>query len=177
MVTGKDMFSATVRLGSYLPKDGFAAARTAVLAFNVATMPPFATETVCCSMASWMATRSSGRILSISSMQAMPLSARTNAPASKLMLPPFSRTTAAVKPAAVVPLPEVYKPLGAILATYWSNCDLAVPGSPMSSAFISPLTFTSGRVLETPPKSRYMMASLTCSKPKIEGAMEVMILR
>src|SRR5665647_667394 len=53
-------------------------------------------------MASWMATRSSGRILSISSIHAIPLSARTNAPASRLMLPPFSRTTAAVKPAAVV---------------------------------------------------------------------------
>jgi hypothetical protein len=47
--------------------------------------------------------------LSISSMHATPLSARTRAPASRLMPPPRSRRTAAVKPAAVVPLPLVYK--------------------------------------------------------------------
>src|SRR2546428_9740953 len=66
-----------------------------------------ATLTVCCSKASWIATLSSGLILSSSSMQATPLSARTKAPASSTIPPVFSRKTAAVSPAAVVPLPEV----------------------------------------------------------------------
>jgi len=136
-----------------------------VRAFSVATMPPLATETVCCSMASCMATRSSGRILSISSMQATPLSARTRAPASRLMPPPRSRRTAAVKPAAVVPRPDVYKPRGAMRLTYWSSWLFAVPGSPMSSAFMSPRIVMSSSCFMTPPNKRYIMASLMCSYP------------
>ncbi len=37
---------------SYLPFIGLAAARTEVLAFNVAYIPAFAKEIVCCSIAS-----------------------------------------------------------------------------------------------------------------------------
>ena len=140
-----------------------AAASRLVRAFSVATMPPLATLTVCCSMASCMATRSSGLILSISSMQATPLSARTRAPASRDMPPPRSRSTAAVNPAAVVPRPDVYSPRGAMRDTYWSSCDLAVPGSPMSRAFMSPRIVMSGSCFVTPPNSRYIMASLMCS--------------
>ena len=46
-------------------------------------MPALATEMVCCSMASWIATRSSGRILSNSSMHTTPPSASTMAPPSR----------------------------------------------------------------------------------------------
>lgn len=95
-----------------------------------------AMEMVCCSMASWMATRSSSLIwatkkslavvlqrgkrldgqkkekdptLSNSSMQTTPPSASTMAPPS-MMKPRVlgSRSTEAVRPAALLPLPEVY---------------------------------------------------------------------
>ncbi len=134
-----------------------------VLALRVATIPPLAIETVCCSIASCIATLSSGRILSISSMAATPLSAKTNAPASRVIPPAFSRRTAAVNPAAVVPRPEVYKPRGAIFATYCRSCDLAVPGSPNRRTFMSPRMVMSGKRFPTPPKRRYIMASLMCS--------------
>lgn len=39
----------------YLPKMGFAAARTEVLLFRMVVIPALATLIVCCSMASWMA--------------------------------------------------------------------------------------------------------------------------
>ncbi len=55
------------------------------------------------------------------------------------MIPVLSRTTAAVRPAAVEPLPEVYNPLGAILAQNFSISDFAVPGSPTRNTFTSPL--------------------------------------
>jgi hypothetical protein len=41
---------------SYLPLNGFAAARIDVLAFKVAWIPAFAIEIVCYSIASWIAT-------------------------------------------------------------------------------------------------------------------------
>lgn len=46
------MLSTTDSLGSYLELTGLAAARIAVLAFNVQMIPAFATETVYCSIAS-----------------------------------------------------------------------------------------------------------------------------
>jgi hypothetical protein len=45
--------------------------------------------------------------------------------------------TYAVNPTADEPLPEVYMPLGAILCTYCSSCDLLVPGSPTRRTLIS----------------------------------------
>ncbi len=53
---------------AHLPEGGLAAASTEVLLLSMVVMPALAMEMVCCSMASWMATRSSGRILSNSSM-------------------------------------------------------------------------------------------------------------
>jgi hypothetical protein len=71
-------------------------------------IPAFAIEMVYCSMASWIATQSWGLILSNSSMQTTPPSARTNAPPSRwncLVL--GSWIMAAVRPAADEPLPLV----------------------------------------------------------------------
>lgn len=63
---------------------GFAAAKMEHRALRRVVMPAFAIEMVCCSMASCMATRSSGRILSNSSMQQTPPLAMTSAPASSV---------------------------------------------------------------------------------------------
>lgn len=49
-----------------------------------------------------------------------------------------SLVTDAVRPAAELPLPEVYTAMGATLSTNFSNCDLAVPGSPNSKMLMSP---------------------------------------
>ena len=166
MVTGRFMFWAMVWYGLYRPRVGFEAARMLALAFRVATMPPFAMETTCCSMAGWIAPLSSSRILSISSMQQTPMSARTRAPASRVKLPvPPSLTTAAVSPAAVEPLPVVSRPLGATLAANWRSWLFPVPGSPTSRTLMSPLIRTSGSSLETPLKRRYMIASFMWSRP------------
>ncbi|OBZ79856.1 hypothetical protein A0H81_00483 [Grifola frondosa] len=75
--------SPGLRPSSYRPHTGFAAASTLVREFSTVVMPAFAMEIVCCSIASWMATRSSSRILSNSSMQTTPVSARTIAPPSR----------------------------------------------------------------------------------------------
>ena len=105
--TGKLTFSVIFLNGSYFPYSGFAADKMEVRAFNVATIPPFATEQVCCSITSCNAERSSGFILSNSSIQTKPWSPKTTAPASSIIIPDLSRITAAVRPAAVVPRPEV----------------------------------------------------------------------
>ena len=55
------------------------------------------------------------------------------------MIPVLSRTTAAVSPAAVEPLPEVYNPRGAILAQNFNISLFAVPGSPTKNTLMSPL--------------------------------------
>lgn len=70
-------------MSSYRPKTGFAAARTLVLEFRMVVIPALAMEIVCCSIASWIATRSSSLILSNSSMQTTPPSASTIAPPSR----------------------------------------------------------------------------------------------
>ncbi len=87
IVNGNLMLSCTESEDSYRPSVGFAAASIEVLAFKVATMPALAMLTVCCSIASWIAVRSLGSILSNSSMHAMPWSARTSAPASSVIAP------------------------------------------------------------------------------------------
>ena len=79
------ILSTTESFGSYFELTGFAAARTAVLAFKVQIMPALATETVYCSIASWRITLVLSSILSNSSIQQIPLSERTKAPLSKII--------------------------------------------------------------------------------------------
>ena len=69
---GKFTFSVMFLKGSYFPYIGFAAAKIEVLAFNVATIPPFAILADCCSITSCSALLSSGFILSNSSMLTKP---------------------------------------------------------------------------------------------------------
>jgi len=73
----------------YLPYRGLAAARTDVLAFRVVVIPALAIETVCYSITSWIEVLSDSFILSNSSIQHTPLSARTKAPASRVISPVF----------------------------------------------------------------------------------------
>jgi len=82
-----------------------------------------------------------------------------------------SRTTAAVSPAAVEPLPDVYNPLGAILAQNFSISLFAVPGSPTRKTLMSPLIFVpsvSTRCVE--PTISKRMASLNNACPLMCGA-------
>ena len=87
IVVWKSMFSAAERRSSKLPKTGLAAARTEQREFNMVVIPALAMEIVCCSIASWIATRSSSFILSNSSMQTTPPSASTMAPPSRYHSP------------------------------------------------------------------------------------------
>jgi hypothetical protein len=108
-----------------------------------------------------MATRSSSRILSNSSMQTTPPSASTIAPPSRANSPFACFTTEAVKPAAELPLPLVYTPTGATRSTNLRNCDLAVDGSPSMSTLMSPRSlFPSVRMVRLPPTSRHKIAFL-----------------
>ncbi|KAH9394341.1 hypothetical protein TYRP_004392 [Tyrophagus putrescentiae] len=69
-----------------------------------------------------MATRSSSRILSNSSMQTTPPSASTMAPPSMTKFRDVgSRMTEAVRPAALLPFPEVYTPIGDTFSTNLSS--------------------------------------------------------
>ncbi len=138
---GNATFSVIFLNGSYFPYIGFAAAKIDVRAFSVATIPPFAMLADCCSMTSCSALRSSGFILSNSSIHTRPWSPNTTAPASNIIMPVLSLTTAAVNPAAVEPLPDVYNPLGASLAQNFNISDFAVPGSPTRNTLMSPLIF------------------------------------
>ena len=74
-----------------------------------------------------------------------------------------SATTAAVKPAAVEPLPEVYKPRGATLTQNFSISLFAVPGSPTKNMLISPL------ILLPSSNSR-------CVEPAINNKMDSLII-
>uniref|UniRef100_A0A6B0UTH6 Putative secreted protein n=1 Tax=Ixodes ricinus TaxID=34613 RepID=A0A6B0UTH6_IXORI len=107
MVGMKSMFSSAL-VSSQRPKTLLAAASTEHLELRVVVIPALAMEMVCCSMASWMATLSSSRILSNSSMQTTPPSANTMAPPSitKLRVD-GSLMTDAVSPAALLPFPDV----------------------------------------------------------------------
>ena len=130
-----------------------------------------AMEMVCCSIASWIATRSSSRILSNSSMQTHPPSASTIAPPSSMKPPSESLTTDAVKPAADEPLPEVYTQMGAVFSTNLRNWDFAVDGSPIRSTLTSPRSLApSCVVLRDPENRRVATAALMSSAPKMAGA-------
>lgn len=79
-----------------------------VLALRMVVIPALAIEIVYYSMASWIAILSWDLILSNSSMQTTPPSAKTKAPPSKLnCLVLGSLMIAAVNPAAEEPLPLV----------------------------------------------------------------------
>ncbi len=135
IVGGKLTCSEIALYSSKRPNFGFAAARMEQRARKVARMPALAMLTVCCSIASCIAPLSFGSILSNSSMQAMPPSASTRAPASRVQPPSpnSSLIAAAVSPAPLVPLPLAYTPRGAnSLATYCRISDLPTAGSPMS---------------------------------------------
>lgn len=98
-----------------LPCMGFAAAKTDVRELSLVVIPALATEIVCCSMASWIATLSSGRILSNSSMQTIPPSAKTKAP-PYIWNSPVAKSFVieAVRPAAEEPFPLVYTAIEAV---------------------------------------------------------------
>ena len=99
----------------YLPWIGFAAARIELQALSLVVIPALAIETVYYSITSWIATQSYSSILSNSSIQQIPLSAKTNAPPSNtISLVSGSLVIVAVKPAPDEPLPVVYIPLGVI---------------------------------------------------------------
>ncbi len=105
---GRFTFSCGVFNLLYLPYTGFAAARIDVQAFNQVVIPALAIETVCCSITSCIATQSCSSILSNSSMQHTPLSAKTKAPPSKtISFVVGSLVIVAVKPAPDDPLPVV----------------------------------------------------------------------
>lgn len=92
----------------YLPWIGFAAAKMEVLALSQVVIPALAIDTVYYSITSWIETQSCSSILSNSSMQQIPLSAKTNAPPSKtISLVVGSQDIVAVKPAPEEPLPVV----------------------------------------------------------------------
>ena len=85
-----------------------AAANTDVLAFNVLVIPALAIETVCCYITSWIAVLSFSSILSNSSIQHTPISAKTKAPASSInYLVNGSCVIAAVRPTPELPFPVV----------------------------------------------------------------------
>jgi hypothetical protein len=65
-------FSEKVFDASYRPPTGLAAAMTEHRAWREVTMPALEMEMDCCSMASWMETRSWSFILSNSSMRQRP---------------------------------------------------------------------------------------------------------
>ena len=139
-----------------LPSAGLAAASIAHLECSVAVIPPLATCTFCCSIAGCIILLSSLEILSNSSIAASPRSERGSTPASRAKRPSpnASLTAAAVRPAPVVPPPVANLPLGESSEMKVSNCDLATPGSPMSSMWISPLDLVlSFDRRETPPNS------------------------
>lgn len=106
----------------YSPYNGLAAAKTEHLAFKEWCTPAFAIVTVYYSIASWIATLSNSFILSNSSIQIIPLSAKTMAPASKdLSLVFLSTVTEAVSPTPEEPLPDVLIAKGAVDKVYLKN--------------------------------------------------------
>ena len=169
--SGKLTLSANVRDTSYLPPSGFAAAITAQRACSWVTIPALEMEIVCCSMASWIDTRSLSFILSNSSIKQTPLSASTKPPPSST----HSRVTGslctpAVSPTADAPLPVVYTARFAVVSTYLRNWDLATPGSPSSSTLMSPRRRWVPSALRCPPNKANAMACLTFSWPWMDGA-------
>lgn len=99
----------------YLPYNGLAAAKIAARAFKLVVIPAFAIDTVCCSITSWIFVLSLSSILSNSSIQQIPISAKTNAPPYNQGYPVIgSFNTAAVSPTPDDPFPEQYTDLGEI---------------------------------------------------------------
>ena len=138
---------------------------------STVVIPALAMLMVCCSMASWIATRSSSRILSNSSMHTHPPSAKTIAPPSRRNSPSPPRMTEAVRPAADEPFPLVYTQIGAVFSTNFRNCDLAVDGSPINNTLTSPRKRApSGVVFRDPEKRSVATAALMSSLPKMAGA-------
>ena len=87
------VFALTLSFTSYR-LFGLVTANIVARVLSLHTMPAFAIEIVCCSIASWMDARSCSRMEPNSSMQQTPRSASTNAPASRVHSPP-SRTAEA----------------------------------------------------------------------------------
>lgn len=168
------MFYPGDLLGSYSPYTGLAEAKTLHLAFKMVWIPPLAIDTVCCSITSCRATRSSKFILSNSSMQITPLSASTIAPASKVCFFYSSLTKAAVNPTPVEPLPVEWIQRGAIYPIFLNIWDFPTPGSPIKRMLISPLTLVSFLPKSSlPPKSIKSNPSLIASCPWIAGATDL----
>eukprot|EP01139_Manchomonas_bermudensis_P009913 Amastigsp_a339685_11.p3 type:complete len:141 gc:universal Amastigsp_a339685_11:833-1255(+) len=135
-------------------------------AWSVVTMPALEMEMVCCSMASWIETRSWSLILSNSSMRQHPWSASTSAPPSRVhSFVTGSRRTAAVRPTADAPWPVVNTARCAVFSTYLRNCDLATPGSPMMSTLMSPRMRCRAISLASPPNIASAIAVLTVRCP------------
>ena len=130
-------------------------------------MPALLMLMLCCSIASWMLTRSWSFILSNSSIRHTPLSASTSAPPSSVHSRVIgSLCTAAVSPTALAPLPVVYTARDAVFSTYLRNWLLAVPGSPSSSMLMSPRRrWLWLGAFSTPPKSASAMPVLMFSCP------------
>mmetsp|Transcript_17799 Transcript_17799/g.38121 ORF Transcript_17799/g.38121 Transcript_17799/m.38121 type:complete len:266 (-) Transcript_17799:777-1574(-) len=168
------MFLAKVKDGSKEPYFGFAAAVTLHLAFKVTCMPALAIVTHCCSIASWIATRSLYAILSNSSMQMTPRSARTMAPASRVNSRVVeSRTMAAVRPTPLEPRPVVLIAKGEVFMTNRSICDLPQDGSPTIKMLMSPRRWVPfSRFFSVPPIICSRSPALTFSCPQMEGAQE-----
>merc|ERR1719330_1403062 len=103
-------------------------------------MPALESVMVCCSIASWIATWSLESICSNSSIQQMPLSASISAPGwiTLSWSSSWSRTTEAVKPAAVDDFPDAKTARGRKVDTHFSIALLAVAGSPRRHTLMSP---------------------------------------
>mmetsp|Transcript_17301 Transcript_17301/g.35073 ORF Transcript_17301/g.35073 Transcript_17301/m.35073 type:complete len:229 (-) Transcript_17301:785-1471(-) len=172
IVVSKSICSPVLVKSSYVPKRGLAAATTLHRVFSIVVMPALAMEIVCCSIASWMATRSFKLILSNSSMQMTPLSARTIAPASRVnSLEAASRTMAAVRPTPLEPRPVVLMARGAMFITNRSICDLPQEGSPTSRMLMSPRRWVPlGKFFSVPPTICSSMPAFTFSWPQMLGA-------
>jgi len=153
---------------------GLLAASTLHLVFMVRCKPALFIVTVCCSIPSWIATRSYSSSLSNSSMHNTPLSANTIAPASMCRLRFSSYTTAAVKPTPELPLPVVLMQLGAMFIMARSSWDLPQPGSPHSKTLMSPLNRLPLSILiSLPPNNWSSRAFFTSSLPWMYGQIDL----
>mmetsp|Transcript_29814 Transcript_29814/g.85030 ORF Transcript_29814/g.85030 Transcript_29814/m.85030 type:complete len:221 (+) Transcript_29814:1052-1714(+) len=138
-------------------------------------MPAFESVMVCCSMASWMATWSLGSMRSNSSMQQMPLSANIKAPGwmTRSWSKSMSRTTDAVRPAAVELFPEANTALGRKVDTHLSMALFAVAGSPSNSTLMSPRSLMPSSVFfPKAPINMSKMPFFTSKCPWMAGATE-----
>ena len=85
-----------------------------------------------------------------------------------------SCTTAAVRPTPEEPLPLALTDTSATCMAALSNCDLAVPGSPTSKQWMSPLRcIPDFKFCSLPPSKRRMIPFLMVSCPRMDGAREL----